>query len=300
MAEGGGSRCEPKPLRGKCGDTVSVRLMSDLHLGASCVDYDLIKEECEDAKSRNARICINGDLLDLILPKDHKRYVPDALHPSIAGRRDVLNASVKLAVKILKPYAHLIDLIGMGNHETAVEKYHAADPIAMVIDELQRHTDHKIFYGGYNGFIDYRLETVRGKTPRGSRLVIFYHHGGGGSSPVTKGMIDFNRLGYVHADVKWVGHKHNRFHDHEQSLGCPMDGYKPLLKDVRHIMTGSYMDAYPGQSQESIWENGRRSSYAGDGAMRPQGKGGWRLDIQLRANDYRLTVNEDVMSKVVA
>lgn len=43
-----------------------------------------------------------------------------------------------------------------------------------------------------------------------------------------------------------------------------------------------------------------KPSYAGDGAMRPQGKGGWRLDIQLRANDYRLTVNEDVMSKVVA
>lgn len=677
LIEGSGSRCQPRPLTGKTGDVVSVWLMSDLHLGASNVDYDRINQELADAKSRNSRILINGDLMDLILPKDHKRYVPDVLLDEIAGRRDVLNASVKFAVKILKPYAHLIDMIGMGNHEcfneetecltdqgwvpfrditkksnvasyriddggiefskplqvhkylhdgelatirnqhvdlavtlnhrmlikpsrfsvktnkdgsrkrrpgeggvvktnqkwravksfngkiksgpcratyelaemdipnllpgyrhdmrqdgwrlteaeslpksdiiipcagvidsradlteleirlaawvitdgclgkkgavhiyqrvskahmvrdllkaagaewservreprsdtvcgrklknkpensvvfhvhgewrkrlkeivpnkdrlphwvwecskdqfdkflssyidgdgsrhhsspdtslmvygrrhlmddlqatcaihgyrstlseyrpgswrlnvnprqmtsirpscigreqyqgmvycvttvndtvvvrrrgkvavtgnSAVEKYHAVDPMMMVIDELQRHAKHKIVYGSYNGFIDYRISTVRGNTPRGSRLVIFYHHGGGGSAPVTKGMIDFNRLGFVQADIKWIGHKHNRFHDHERSLECPLDGHKPVQRDIRHIMTGSYMETYAGQSQDSIFSKGRRSNYAGDMAMRPQGKGGWRLDIKLGAADYKLSINEDL------
>lgn len=294
MIEGSGSRCQPRNIVARTGETVSIRLMSDLHIGAANIDYDLINRELEDAKARKSRILINGDLLDLILPKDHKRFVPDVLHSEIAGRRDTLNASVKFAVKILKPYANLIDMIGMGNHETAVEKYHAADPIAMVIDELQRHAKHKIFYGSYNGFVDYRISTIRGNSPRGSRLIIFYHHGGGGSAPVTKGMIDFNRLGFVQADVKWVGHKHNRFHDHERSLECPMDGHRPVLRDIRHIMTGSYMETYSGQSQESISVNGRRSNYAGDMAMRPQGKGGWRLDVKLISDDYHLYVNEDL------
>lgn len=292
-----GSRIEPRPLKGKNGDTVSIRLMSDLHIGASNVDYDLINEEIEDARARGSRIGINGDLLDLILPKDHKRFMPDVLHPDLLGRRDVLNAAVKMAVKILRPAADLIDFIGLGNHETAVEKYHSVDPVAMVIEELQRHTKHKIAYGGYNGFLDYRIETLRGNTPRGCRLVIFYHHGGGGSAPVTKGMIDFARLGFVKADVKWIGHKHNRFNDHEQALECPMDGYKLHARDVRLIMTGSYMITYPGQSQESIAEDGRRANYAGDGMMKPQGRGGWRLDVALTDSRYKLTVGEDLITK---
>lgn len=287
MSEGAGIICRPDTIQSRTGDVISLRLFSDLHIGAANIDYDLMKEELEDARERKSRILINGDLMDLILPKDHKRFQPDVLCPELVGRRDVLNATVKMVVRILKPYADLIDLIGCGNHETAVEKYHAADPLAMIVEELQRHAKHKIHYGGYNGFVDYRISTTRGKSPRGSRYLIFYHHGGGGAAPVTKGTIDFARLAYTRADVRWIGHKHNRFWDHVRTLECPMDGDKPFMRDVLHIMTGSYMDTYLGQSQESILLNGRRSNYAGDFAMAPQGKGGFRIDIQCNANGLR-------------
>lgn len=286
---GGLHICRPEPLLIPPNGSVGLRLMSDLHIGAAHVDYSLIKKEIADAVEKNDRIAVNGDVLDLILPKDHKRYSPTALHPRVADRSDVVNASVDWAVEILSPAAHLINMIGVGNHETAVEKYHATDVTRLLIDKLEaiamkRGPMHVIHYGGYTGFIDYRLRSsVRDKG--GYRFVVYYHHGSGGNAPVTRGLIDFNRKDtWVDADLIWMGHKHQRLTVAVEKIRCPLQGDEPDVRDVRHVMTGAYFKTYCGQSQASVRQHGRRSNYAADAGLGPGGKGGAR--VELRVNHY--------------
>ena len=287
--------CRPAPIYYTNGFEQGYWLMSDLHLGAPQVDEEKIRRELLRARERNDRILINGDVLDLILPKDHKRYSPDALHPRFHGRSDIVNAVIDFATEMLGPYADLIDMVGVGNHETAVSKWHSSDVTLLLVRELYRYLSEKqkkthiVHYGGFTGYYDARFRFKQNEKldTNGKRWVLFYHHGHGGESPVTKGMIDFNRLGWVNADCVWLGHKHNRFIDHEEQLVCPLSGDDVIVKDRRHIMTGSYFKTYCGQSQESIHREGRRSNHAADKAMAPRGKGGAR--IVIRFNDTEST-----------
>lgn len=288
-AEGGCCICRPKPIsvKGK-GCDVGITLLSDLHIGAADVNYELICQELADAKKRGDRININGDVFDAILPGDRKRFKPETLHKSLQGRSDILNATIEMAEKILAPYADLLDMVGVGNHDTAVEKFHSLDIVAVLIDKLNKHKkdkSHIIHYGGYTGFIDYRIRSADRKPQRNAamsawRYVIYYHHGSGGSAPVTKGMINFARLdSFIDADMIWRGHNHNRWAGHTIRMRCPQSGHNPTLDNVRHVNTGSYFPTYSGQSQESIKAIGRRASYASDAGFAPQGNGGARVVI---------------------
>lgn len=282
----------PEPMKVPYGESTSLTLMSDLHIGAAHVDYKLIEKEIETARENGDRVLINGDLLDLILAKDAKRYSPEAVHPRLAGRSDMINAAITWAAELLAPVAGQIDMIGIGNHETAVSKWHGVDPTLLVIYELERSIreqkkEHTIHYGGYTGFVDYR---VRQDETHGIRWVLYYHHGSGASAPVTKGMIDFNRKDvFIDADVIWMGHKHNKLSVTVEKLSCPEAGDQPKVKEVRHIMTGAYFKTYHGQSQASVRQYGRRSNYAADMGLAPQGRGGVRILLTPQRN-YSMTV----------
>jgi len=293
--------CRPSPIIVKSGDRLGFTFMSDHHIGSANTDYKLIEAEIKAALGHGDRILLNGDLLDLVLVKDHKRFDPDALHPRLRGRRNIVNEAIAWAVELLSPAAHLIDMIGVGNHETFIERFHNFDPTQVIVYELEKLArkkvhNHVIHYGGYTGFVDYRMRFSR-VTERtsagGARWVIYYHHGSGSAAPVTKGMIDFNRKDtWVDADLIWMGHKHNRWNANVIKLSCPQNGDQPNVKDVRHLMTGAYFDTYVGQSQKSIRKRGRRSNYAADLGLAPQGKGGARvmLDIDGHRRTYEVKV----------
>jgi len=289
----------PAPLRVDPDDDVGIALISDLHIGAPQVDYDAMIADLEAAKDRGYRILINGDVLDCILPKDAKRFSMDSLHERLLGTNDILGEQIKWAIEILKPYAPLIDMIGIGNHEAAVEKYHGMDPMKPILKELQAsipdRLDHRILYGGYGGFVQYMIQHRRQKRLSPASLEIYYHHGSGGASPVTGGTIGLNRKATMaYADVMWLGHSHNRVHRHISFLTFPSAGSSALERQCRCIITGAYMDTYTEQTQEDYWENGRRSNYAADSGLAPQGKGGARVALKIKAADGRLTYDMEV------
>lgn len=288
---GGMHICRPAPIYYMASSEHGFWLMSDLHIGANGNDYKLINRELAEAKKNGDRILVNGDVFDLILPSDRKRFSLSALHKRI-HRVDILNAALEWGEEIFAPYADLIDMIGLGNHESSIEKHGSSDLVAMLIDKLrvhQKNKDHVIHYGGYTGFIDYRF---RGRNSerigRSRRFVIYYHHGSGGDSPVTKGMIDFARKHWVRADVMWMGHKHNKIGSVIRTMRCPMEGEQPILEEQRQVFTGAYYHTYEGQSQESVRKNGRRSNYAADRGMAPQGKGGTRIIVRLVGQNVEL------------
>lgn len=259
-------------------DVYHYLLMSDLHIGAANCDKQRIVDDLDWAKANKADVFIAGDVFDALWPKDHKRFNPSALDPLITSTDAVLNAALKLGVKMLKPYAELIRMIGCGNHETATIKYHSADMIAMLIEQLGGDVRH----GGYTGAI---RQNFRRKDGGGTQFVVYYHHGIGGAAPVTKGMIDFNRFSsWVRgADVLWLGHKHNRFACQVQECRVPEKSKDLELVNVWHVMSGAYTTP---QGHRQFDDDGNyQSHWSIEKGFAPQGQGGAKLAVHIDRSD---------------
>lgn len=193
-------------------DAFGLALFSDLHLGANDIEEDKLRKDLEQSCNENRRILINGDVVEAILSTDKKRFTPSK---SLSSRDDELNEITECAVTFLKPYADYIDLIGTGNHEQSTIRYNSFDIIGAICVLLNRERSKSlepIHRAGYQGYAQYRINDGNNKLT--SVFTIYHHHGNGGSSPVSKGMIDFNRIIYSHdADLWWIGHKHVGTHD---------------------------------------------------------------------------------------
>lgn len=178
-----------------------LQLLSDLHFGASATDFGVLHDELERARRFDCRVAINGDIFDGIFAKD-PRFQPDVLDKELRGRNDIVNAATAVAFNYLAPYADLIDMIGDGNHERTVLRHNNIHLNNLLIEQLNR-IGGKIHYGGYCGFLQYRLDA-------GHDLTLYYHHGAGGNSPQTRGIMEHQRLsaGLESVDGIWLGHNH--------------------------------------------------------------------------------------------
>ena len=245
---------------------VILCLMSDLHIGGLHVDYKLIDKELADAKKRGAKILINGDVFDAVLPGDRKRYRANNLHPRLyeAGD-DMLGESIRWAYEILAPYKDDIIMIGDGNHDDAVARYHHIEPVKHLVVMLNG-ADGKIQYGGYHGFIHVQLRPF--SDTHYGHYVIHYHHGAGGAAPVTKGAITFSRaaMWIEGADAIWRGHTHHRQAGRDNKITFNKSVVVPenriMTRDVLTLRTGSYFDTYVGTTSEQLLKHGRKDSYA--------------------------------------
>lgn len=270
----------------KTTDRFPYLLMSDLHIGAASCDKELIASELQWARDNKARVAIAGDVFDLLLPKDHKRFNPTVLDPLIRNTDSVLNATLNMGVKILKPYADLIDLIGCGNHETSITKYHATDIIALLCERLST-PKHQVQHGGYTGaWVNTYSRPSGGDGGGTGSFVIRYHHGMGGAAPVTKGLIDFARFSswMRDADVIWFGHKHNRTLAHVRESRIPRQGDDFELRDVFHVQTSSYdTDQHPQFDSEGTYT----TNWGTEKGFAPQGRGGAKLWVSIDARTAR-------------
>lgn len=192
---------------------VPIALFSDTHLEARDCDLGRLRDDLKHEHDRGARMLFNGDMFDGILPSDKKRFTSGR---DVSCNDAKLNNAIDLAYDLLEPYVNNIDYMGVGNHEISILKYHNFDMIMALAARLNAVRDKSlppIFRGGYQGYIRYRFNTGKGNGPKWT-YTIFHHHGAGGSSPVTKGMIDINRLSSNHvANLYWLGHKHSGVQD---------------------------------------------------------------------------------------
>lgn len=181
-------------------------ICSDLHFGNKGQNKVLLKKEFDEAKRLGAKIFINGDWGEFILSGDKKRYHPSS---DAYGTDDNINMTIEEAFNFLGEYSQNIVMIGTGNHETSVSKFHQFDPTKQLIYNLNLKYKTKIIHGQYSGYviIDYH----HGTNSSVKRYKVYYNHGQGGSAEVTKGLIDINRhmLGKM-ANLVWLGHKHTK------------------------------------------------------------------------------------------
>lgn len=258
--------------------------LSDLHLGSSHTDYGLLQQDLDRCKREGGRVLINGDVFDLILPGDHKRFRQDALHSRLWGCTDLHNKVLDWAVELLEPLAPQIDMIGLGNHESASERLHSIDLVLMLCDRLNsslraRGSTHTVLYGGYSGFLVYR-----------DQLAWYYHHGWGGGSDLKAASGDLDRIlaSVEGIDVAWLGHRHTRMSAHVARISPPRSGFRPVTREVRFVRTGSYLRAHWGSEGAKVKAKGRGASYAVDAGLVPTGLGGAKITLETPGGTLRI------------
>lgn len=245
-------------------------LASDIHFDEPGFDRELFARDFDRAKRDGSRIIINGDVFGCILPSDLKRYTRGN---DASGQTDgIINKALRDAESLFAPYVDLIDVIGLGNHEVSVLKYHHIDVTAMLVASLNRIRSPAlppIRHGGYTGYIRYQFEGPSRSHPQ--RFDIFYNHGQGGNAEVTDGIIDAKRRQYTRADLIWLGHKHKRWAietDPEEGMG---EGGRIYVRKRWAVMTGCYSKV-TGETNAS--EDGYRINYGEERMRTKQRTGG--------------------------
>ncbi|GIW60460.1 MAG: hypothetical protein KatS3mg087_1526 [Patescibacteria group bacterium] len=181
-----------------------IVLISDLHIGTRDCNFKALKRDIEYFKEINAHILINGDLFEAITPTD-PRYEHDT--HGFMTTNDILNTLLQLGTETLKPIANQIRLIGIGNHEYKLIKHYHINITKLLIEELERISQQKIYYGRYWGMVVFENYDQKIKKKLSS-YELAYHHGWGGSpkSGTKIGLKDLKQQ--IQADMYWIGHKH--------------------------------------------------------------------------------------------
>jgi hypothetical protein len=240
----------------------------------------------DEAKGRGARVLLGGDLWDGILPGDRKRYDPSVLHPRLQGRADVLNAAQEWAEELLMPYAGIIDGIGVGNHETAVEKHSSYDLCRPLVAALNRRREDMgrrtpVQYLGYTSFIQYPIKGRASAVRNVARYTIWFTHGAGRGGGAGAALSKLGQAStYAAADVYWSGHFHQKAVASKEMRHCDKQR-RVIVKQAHCVLTGAYLMSYGTQTQASYAREGRRSNYAADAGMVPGGAGGVRLVLHF-------------------
>jgi hypothetical protein len=235
-----------------------VLIVGDPHLEALSHNRELFLRDLDAAKARGDSVWIIGDTWSLILPRDLKRFT-QGRH---GGKQDaIINQAVTYAFDVLKPYADNIDIMLLGNHEAEVIKRHHTDILALLIDRLNQvktkgaykdsDGNARIAHAGYTAWVQVQFQKeYKGKRSWSTSNMVWLHHGRGGGAPVTKGMIDANRIRASRfADVYAIGHKHTSIHDSQRFEYCDSYGNKKVVWQDFVIVGG-----YSGEDIEDDYE----------------------------------------------
>lgn len=233
-------------------EKTKILLISDIHWDNPKCNRDLLIKHLEEAVEINADIILNGDTFCLMQGAYDPRKNKSDIRPE-HNKSDYLDAVVKTAIKFFRPYAHLIKVVGYGNHETNILKRQETDVIKRFVEGLNAEMNTDIKVGGYGGWIIYRFH----RQSSSARVIyrIKYFHGSGGGGPVTKGSIQFNRMSTMveNADMIWMGHVHE-----SQELTYTVERLNGVnnveLRDILMVRTPTYKEEYN------------------------QGKGGWHVE----------------------
>jgi len=250
-------------------------LISDLHWDNPHCDRGLLKNHLDEAVKRNAAIILNGDTYCCMGGKYDRRADKSLIRPEHNTDR-YFDAIVDTSVEWFAPYAKNILLIGYGNHETAIIKHGETDLLQRFASTLNYATGSAVEVGGYGGTIDIR---VQHDNLRGVNFVVHYYHGAGGGGPVTKGVIQDQRLlasteGY---DLTWMGHVHELYY-HQNMIHRYDRSTKTLLqKPIHQLRTATYKEEWDGGYMGFHTERGRG----------PKPLGGYWMKLETSRNSSK-------------
>jgi len=227
-----------------------IAMLSDLHWDNPHCDREMLKRHLDYCLEEDIPVMINGDMFCLMQGRGDNRRNKSDIRPEHNNAK-YLDSIVETAVDWFLPYAHIIKLVGYGNHETAIIKFQETDILQRFVDLLNYKAGSNIQTGGYGGWL-----VVKQNSGWGSKYStkVKYFHGSGGGGIVTKGAINLTRAleTYENFDVFTMGHIHenscrNDVRDtiEHHSVG----GYVLKQKQLHLMLTGTYKEEYGDGSQ---------------------------------------------------
>lgn len=227
-------------------DENRLALLSDVHWDNPKCDRKMLKAHLEYCKENQIPIFINGDFFCLMMGKyDPRRNKQDILPEH--NKVNYLDAVIETAVEWWSPYAHLLTVIGYGNHETAIIKNLETDPLQRFVDLLNYTNKTNVQTGGYGGWLvlkySYYETTILSKNLK-------YFHGSSGGGIVTRGAINLTRALeiYENMDIFVMGHIHENScrNDVRDSINYNTGKriYEIEQKQIHLAITGTYKEEY--------------------------------------------------------
>jgi len=227
-----------------------IAMLSDLHWDNPHCDREMLKRHLDYCLEEDIPVMINGDMFCLMQGRGDNRRNKSDIRPEHNNAK-YLDSIVETAVDWFLPYAHIIKLVGYGNHETAIIKFQETDILQRFVDLLNYKAGSNIQTGGYGGWL-----IVKQNSGWGSKYSskVKYFHGSGGGGTVTKGSINLTRALeiYENFDVFTMGHIHENScrNDVRDTIDHhSVGGYVLKQKQLHLMLTGTYKEEYGDGSQ---------------------------------------------------
>jgi predicted phosphodiesterase len=223
-----------------------IALLSDIHWDNPKCDREKLKRHLDYCKQQEIPVFIAGDFYCLMMGKWDPRRSKKDIRPE-HNVNNYLDAVIEDSVDWWSPYAHLLTVIGYGNHETAIIKNLETDPLQRFVDLLNYKNKTSVYTGGYGGWlvIKKQIETNTFMTK-----MLKYFHGSGGGGVVTKGAINLTRAleMYENMDIFVMGHIHENSSRNDARDAVqynPGKHHHELIQKQIHLaITGSYKEEY--------------------------------------------------------
>lgn len=231
------------------GTKTRIAMLSDIHWDNPKCDWKLLKKDLDYCLQESIPIMINGDMFCLMQGRGDNRRNKSDIRPE-HNNAHYLDSIVETAVEWWSPYAHLITVIGYGNHETAIIKFQETDILKRFVKllNLKNHTNVQV--GGYGGWLIINSAVRHKPNNRPERRVckIKYFHGSGGGGVVTKGALNLTRAleMYEDFDVFTMGHIHENAarNDVRDVILLGQGIYRHVQKQLHLMLTGTYKEEY--------------------------------------------------------
>ena len=225
----------------RTGDEFWALLQSDVHWDNPKCDRRTMLAHLKEARRRDAPVLDNGDFFCAMQGKWDKRANKNDLRPEHQSA-NYLDRLVDTAVEFWRPYADLLTVRGLGNHETSILKRHETNLTERFVERMRAAGAPSVALGGYSGFVIFDVRA--GKQYRPVRL--HYHHGFGGGGPVTRGVIQTNRQAVylADADLVWTGHTHDAWQVRIARLKLNQSLTAIEHTEQLHFRTAGYKEEY--------------------------------------------------------
>lgn len=216
-------------------------LSSDRHHDNAHTDWDLELKHLAQAKERDAGIIDIGDMHCAMQGKYDRRQDRSALREEYQ-MGNYLDRLVESAADFYTPFAENFVLIGRGNHETSILKHHETDLTDRTCERISKQADHRVLSGGYGGWVRFHFETTSTQV---QRVCLKYFHGSGGGGPVTRGVIQTNRMSVFLPDAHIVatGHTHDQWLVPISRERIANNG-EIFIDEQVHVRCGTYKEEY--------------------------------------------------------
>jgi len=231
------------------GTKTRIAMLSDIHWDNPKCDWKLLKKDLDYCVSESIPIMINGDMFCLMQGRGDSRRNKSDIRPE-HNNANYLDSIVETAVEWWSPYAHLLTIIGYGNHETAIIKFQETDILKRFVKLLNLRNHTNVQAGGYGGWLIINNALRQKPNGRPDRRVckIKYFHGSGGGGVVTKGALNLTRAleMYEDFDVFTMGHIHENAarNDVRDVVVQGMNNYRHVQKQLHLMLTGTYKEEY--------------------------------------------------------